>query len=192
MTTKVVTDDRQEPTAEQVVTFTKRLGELLSRFLKGVMNVDAVLDKLQEAIELTKGFINCNGRPEIPSWAHPEHPIIKHIPCGVIDPARLSAVDVFREGEEVLNGDEYMTRVQALDSMKAWALDFYAKPENWKYLPEDGDVIVFPKTEFRYSNGDRFVRSLYRDGAEWIRYYDLVGSRFGRGDRVAVLVSSPQ
>ena len=105
--------------------------------------------------------------------------------------SRIVATDVFLGGEDVLEGEEYMTRALKLDSMNACAFDFYAKPENWKYLPKDVDVLVFPKTEFRYSSGRRCVRCLYRDGSGWGRVYCCVDGRFDRDCRVAAL-ASPQ
>ncbi len=193
MTAKAVTDDRKEnkPTPEEVETYMKREGELRKRFMKGSLINGAVLDGLQVLTEASFGFINCNTQPDIPSWADREKPILKHDPRGYIDPARIVATDVFLDGEDVLEGEEYMTRALKLDSMNACAFDFYAKPENWKYLPKDVDVLVFPKTEFRDSSGDRCVGYLYRSGSEWNRHCGCVDFRFDRDCRVAAL-ASPQ
>ncbi len=100
--------------------------------------------------------------------------------------------DVFQEGEDVLDGEEFIARAQKLDSMNACGFDFYSKPENWKYLPKDVDVIVFPQTVFRDSDGVRCVGYLCRDGAKWRRGYRWLDSGFDRYYRVAVLASSPQ
>lgn len=190
-TPKVVTDDRkQKPTPEQVDNYTRRENELRQRYLKGVLDFDAVLDGLQKLMEMTRGCINCNAQPEIPSWAHSENPIILHLPCGMVDPSKLTTESVFEEGEEVLDGEVYIARAQKLPgAMNACAFDFYAKPENWKYLPADVDVIVFPKTIFRDPHGHRFVRYLYRHGAGWRRHYRWLDGGFGRRIRVAVLAS---
>ena len=197
MTANAVTDGL-------VAAYTKREFELRQRFLKGVLDPETVLDGLQRLMEMTEGWINCNAQPEIPSWAHKKDPIIQHVLCGMVDPSRLSTVTVFEGEEEVLNGETYLSRAQRLDSsMNACALDFYARPENWKYLPTDVDVIVFPKTVFRdsdgyrvfpktvfrNSDGNRCVRYLYRRGSTWYRYYDWLDSRFSRNYRVAVLAS---
>jgi hypothetical protein len=73
--------------------------------------------------------------------------------------------------------------------LNACAFDFYAQPENWKYLPNNVDVIVFPKTVFHSSSGNRYVWSLYRSGSAWNRSCHWLGGRFYRGSRVAVLAS---
>lgn len=191
MTTKIVTDDRknQKPTAQQVETYTRRESELRQRFLKGILNVNGVLALLQQALELVKSFINCNVQPEIPDWADKQNPIIEHTPCGIVDPARLTTAQVLEDGEENIDCKEFIARANKLDSMNACAFDFYSKPENWKYLPCDVNVIVFPKTVFRHSDGGRCVRFLYRDGAEWNLYYCWLDYGFDRHDRVAVLAS---
>ena len=60
--------------------------------------------------------------------------------------------------------------------------------ENWKYLPNGVDVIVFPQTEFRDTVGYSHVGFLERDGSKWRRYSSRwFGSRYSRGCRVAVL-----
>lgn len=189
MTAHAVTDSqKQKPTAEQVDTYTRRENELRQRYLKGVLDIDAVLDGLQNLMGLSRGVINCNNQPEIPSWADQERPIIQHFPCGMIDPSKLATASVFEEGEDTLDGEEYITRAQKLEgSMNACAFDFYAKPENWKYLPQV-DVIVFPKTIFRNSGSRRCVRYLCRGGAGWGRCYWL-GGGFNRDFRVGVLAS---
>lgn len=192
MTAHAVTDDRkanQKPTPEQVDTYTRRESELRTRFLKGILDTSGVLDLLQRTLELVKGFINGNVQPEIPDWADKENPIIQHTLCGVFDPSRLTTANVFAEGESVLEGEQYLARAQKLDSMNACAFDFYAKPENWKYLPKDVDVIVFPQTVFRGSDGNRYVRYLYRNGLKWNRNYKWLDNRFNRDYRVAVLAT---
>jgi len=105
----------------------------------------------------------------------------------MIDPERLATANVFGGGESYIDGETFIARAQKLDSMNACAFDFCAKPENWKYLPKDADVIVFTKTVFRYSDGSRYVRYLYRNGLEWNRRYRRLGDGFRRDDRVAVL-----
>lgn len=194
MTANAVTDDqKQKPSAEQVDTYTRRESELRTRFLKGILEIGGVLDGLQKLMEMTRGVINCNGQPEIPSWARQDDPIIQHILCGMIDPARLGTVSVFQDGEEELDGEEYIARAEKVEgAMNACASDFYAKPENWKYLPKDADIIVFPKTIFRNSDSDRYVRCLYRIGLEWHRGCSWLEHRFGRNYLVAVLAISPQ
>ena len=188
MTTNVVTDDqRQKPTPEQVDTYTRRIHELTQRYLKGVLDIPAALVGIQELMEMTGEFINCNVQPETPSWADQKNPIIQHLPCGMVDPARLTTASVFKEGEDVLGGEMFIARAQKLDSMNACAFDFYAKPENWKYLPKDADVIVFTKTVFRHSGGGRGARFLLRDGSEWDRHYGWLNGGFSRFFRVAVL-----
>ena len=196
MTTNVVTDDRKKsikPTAEQSDIYNRRENELRTRFLKGILDIDGVLALLQKALELVKCFINCNVQPEIPPWADQGNPIISHTLRGVIDPSQLAASNVFADGENILDGEEYITRAQKLEgSMNACALDFYAKPENWKYLPKDVDVLVFPQTVFRNSGGNRCVRYLYSCfGSEWNQRCDWIGGKFVRRSRVAVL-ASPQ
>ncbi len=141
---------------------------------------------MKASIEIPKGWINCNVQPEIPPWADKEKPIIQHLQCGRVDPSRFATANVFEKKEEYLDGEEYILRAQKLDSMNACAFDFYA---NWKYLPKDVEVIVFPKTVFRSSDGRRYVRCLFCRGARWLRDYRWLGSRFGRGFRVAVLAS---
>ncbi|KKQ03871.1 MAG: hypothetical protein US12_C0013G0009 [Parcubacteria group bacterium GW2011_GWA2_36_24] len=190
--TAVTNDQKQKPTAEQVDTYTRRESELRQRYLKGILHIDGVLALLQQALELVKNFINCDYEPEIPSWADQENPISQHLRCGMVDPERLTTISVFGEKENTLDGEDFIARAQKLDSMNACAFDFYAKPENWKYLPKDVDVIVFPKTVFCYSLGYRFVRSLCRDGAGWGRCYDWLDDGFLRRYRVAVLASSTQ
>ncbi len=196
MTDKAVPDDRkvvnEKPTAEQVDIYTRRENELRQRYLKGVLDFNAVLDGLQKLMEMTRGCINGNGQPEIPDWADKENPIIQHLPCGMIDPARFATISVFEKGEDILDGEEFIARAQKLDSMNACAFDFYSKPENWRYLPTDVDVIVFPKTIFRRSDGDRCVWCLYRHGSEWHRHDRWLAYRFARHHRVAVLASSAQ
>ncbi len=139
--------------------------------------------------EITVGEVDCNGQPEIPPWADQEKPIIQHLQCGRVDPSRFATASVFEEKEQYLDGEEYILRAQKLDSMNACAFDFYARPENWKYLPKDVEVIVFPKTVFRDSDGDRYVRYLCCDGAKWYRDCHWLGLRFNRRFRVAVLAS---
>ncbi len=192
MTAKAVTNDlqKQAPNAEEVSTYTRREAELRTRFLKGILDTQEVLDELQRLMEMTRGCINCNAQPEIPSWAHRDNPIIQHIPCGMIDPARFAVADIFQKGEDALDGEEFIVRAQKLDSMNACAFDFYSRPENWKYLPTDVEVIVFPKTVFRRSGGDRCAGYLYRDGSGWDRYYYWLYGRFDRACRVAVLAST--
>lgn len=190
--TKAVGDDRApriKPTTEEVSIYTRRESELRQRFLQGILDTTGVLDGLQTLVEMVRGFINCNVQPETPSWADQKNPIITHIRCGTIYPSKLTTASVFKEGEEVLEGEEYIARAQALNSLNACAFDFYAKPENWKYLPRDADVIVFPKTIFRDPRGGRIVRYLCRRGAKWQRDYCWVDGRFRRHRRVAVLAS---
>ncbi len=139
--------------------------------------------------EITVGKIDCDSQPEIPDWADKEKPIIQHLPCGMTDPTRFATANVFEDKEGELEGEEYILRAQKLDSLNACAFDFYAKPENWKYLPKDVDVIVFPKTIFRFSGDNRFVRYLYCRGAKWSRDYRWLVNRFNRFCRVAVLAS---
>lgn len=191
MTAKSVNDDLQKikPTPEQVDAYTRRENELRQRYLKGVLDFDAVLDGLQRIMEMTRGCINGNGQPKIPSWADQSNPITKHLPCGMIDPTKLAMASVFQEREEALNGEVFVTRAQKLDSMNACAFDFYSRPENWKYLPKDVEVIVFPKTVFRNSDGSRYMGCLYRFGARWDRVYRWLGGRFDRHGQVAVLAS---
>ena len=136
-----------------------------------------------------KPVIDCDAQPQIPDWANKNNPIIKHVGCGIIDPSKLTTVSVFKDGEDVLEGEEFITRAQKLNSMNACAFDFCAQPENWKYLPKGVDVIVFPQTEFRHADGYRCVRYLYRRGAGWNRDYFWIDRRFGRVCAVAVLAS---
>ncbi len=193
MTAQAVTDGLQKikPTSEQVSVYARRENELRQRYLKGVLDVDAVLEGLQRLMEMTRGCINCNGQPEIPNWADQEKPISQHIPCGMVDPAKLATEAVFQKNELYLNGEEFVARAQKLEgAMNACAFDFYARSENWKYLPEkDVDIIVFPNTVFRGSDGDRFVRYLYRGGLEWDRNFHWLDYGFGCRYRVAVLAS---
>lgn len=192
MTASAVTNDktpRIKPTPEQTDTYTRRESELRQRFLKGILDTDGVLSELQKLLEMVRNFIDCNKNPETPDWADKENPIIKHVQKGMVDPSKFATADVFAEGEEVLEGLEFIRRAQALNSMNACAFDFYSKPENWKYLPKDVDVIVFPQTEFRDAFGRRCVRCLSRDGSKWRRNCYWVGFRFGRVCRVAVLAS---
>ena len=193
MTANAVTDDRkvvEKPTSEQVDTYSRRESELRVRFLKGILDTPGVLDLLQKALELVKGFINCNGQPEIPNWADKEKPIILHNPGGVIDPSKIVAEDIFG-GEDSLDGEEFIRRGQALaGSMNACAFDFYSRKENWKYLPEGVDVIVFTQTIFRDSDGRRSVECLYRRGAGWNRDCRWLRYGFLRDCRVARLASS--
>ncbi|TSC66965.1 MAG: hypothetical protein G01um101472_576 [Parcubacteria group bacterium Gr01-1014_72] len=187
-TNKVVTNDqiRVKPTAEQTEIYTRRESELRQRFLKGVLETSAVLDGLQTLLEMTRGCINCNGQPGIPDWADRENPIILHIPCGMVDPSHLSTETVLGEGEDCLDGEEYIARAQKIEgAMNACAFDFYSRPENWKYLPKDVDVIIFSNTIFRRSDGGRYVRYLVRDGAWWRRGFSWLSDRFNRHDRVA-------
>ena len=189
MTENAVTNDRVKPTAEQTDTYARRESELRQRFLKGVLDINAVINGLQKLMEMTMGCINCDGQPEIPIWADKENPIIEHIPCGTIDPSKITTPSVFEEGEDFLEGEEFFRRANKLQSMNACAFDFYSKPENWKYLPKNVDVIVFTKTVFRRSDGYRDVGCLYRYSSEWHRRCFWLGSRFDRHRRVAVLAS---
>lgn len=154
--------------------------------------------KCREVLQFLRGeaelvikevVINCDVQPQIPDWADKDKPIIKHVGCGIIDPSKLTTVSVFKDGEDVLEGEEFITRAQKLKSMNACAFDFYSQPENWKYLPKDVDVIVFAQTEFRRADGGRCVRYLYRDGSSWNRHYGWFDRRFGRFCAVAVLAS---
>ena len=189
----IATNDtkRKKPSATQVATFKSRVRELRARFEAGVLDPDITNDGLQRLMEMTRGSVNCNAQPEIPSWADQERPIIQHNACGMVDPSKLSTPSVFAEGEEVLEGKEYLARAQKLPgSANACAFDFYSKPENWKYLPKEDtgvNVIVFPQTVFRRSCGRHCVRCLYRDGAEWLRLYYWIGHGFSRRFQVAVL-----
>lgn len=135
--------------------------------------------------------IDCNQQPEIPDWADKKNPIMKHTACGVIDPSKLTVASVFadRKEKDVLEGEEFIIRAQKLNSMNACAFDFYAKPENWKYLPKNVDAIVFPQTVFRGSYGNRCVRCLYRSGAGWVLNYIWLDGRFDHNYLVAVLAS---
>jgi|SRR3989344_900877 len=116
----------------------------------------------QKALELVKGLINV-----------------------VNDPSRFSTAVVFKEGEEVLEGKEFIKRAQELDSMGRREFYFYSKSENWKYLPKDDDVIVFPRAVF-YTLHGRSVGALYRQGSEWYPDHDLLTLVFNRLCRVAV------
>ncbi|TSC61732.1 MAG: hypothetical protein G01um101448_131 [Parcubacteria group bacterium Gr01-1014_48] len=157
----------------------------IKQLCEGTILAD-VHDVLVGRAEITR-YIDCNAQPEIPNWAHKENPIVEHLSCGMINPQRLSSASVFVENDEkLLNGEEYLARAQKLNSLNACALDFYARPENWKYLPSNINVIVFPKTVFRDSRGDRCVRYLYRDGSAWFRDYYWLAYRFDRDYRVAV------
>ncbi|OGI67906.1 hypothetical protein A2738_03605 [Candidatus Nomurabacteria bacterium RIFCSPHIGHO2_01_FULL_42_15] len=188
--TAVTNDQKQKPTPEQVDTYARRESELRQRYLRGILDIGGVLALLQQALELVKSFINCNGQLEIPSWADRDNPVIQHVPCGMVDPERLTTVSVFEEKESILDGEEFLARAQKLDSMNACAFDFYSKPENWKYLPKDAEIIVFPKTVFRGSHGNRFVGYLCRVGSKWYRDFHCLSSRFDRSFRVAVLAST--
>lgn len=136
------------------------------------------------------GCINCNAQPEIPTWADQQKPIIQHVPCGMVEPGKIVTIGVFAEDEKFIEGEEFLTRAQKLPgAMNACAFDFYAKPENWKCLPQGVDVVVFPNTVFRRSDGRRYVRCLCRYGAEWGRDYYWLRRRFDRYDLVASLAS---
>lgn len=193
MTAHAVIDDlaKSVPTAEEICSYSRRELELRQRLFKGVLDVGTVLEGLQGLMEMTAGCINCNAQPEIPNWAHMKNPIVQHILCGMIEPSKLSTASVFESEETVLDGEEYLIRAQALSgSMNACAFDFYARRENWKYLPGDVDVVVFPKTVFRSLDGYRYVSYLYRDGSRWNRYYHWLGYGFSRRCWVAVLAST--
>jgi hypothetical protein len=106
----------------------------------------------------------------------------------MVDPGRLAAVSVFGDREEFFYSEEFLIRAQKLaGSMNACALDFYARAENWKYLPADAEVIVFPNTVFRHPGGNSGVRHLCRVGLEWRRGCSLLSGRFGRVCRVAAI-----
>ena len=131
MTANAVKNDQkklhQKPTDQQVSVYARRESELRKRFLKGLLDTNGVLDLLQKALELVKGFINCNTQPEIPDWADKNKPIIEHALCGTIDPSRFSTAIVFKDGDgDVLEGEDFIARAQKLPgAMNACALDFY-------------------------------------------------------------------
>lgn len=198
MTATAVKDDqkRVKPTQEQTTIYNKREKELRDRFLSGVLDCDEVNAGLQRLMEATRGSINCNSQPEIPSWAHPERPIIRHIPRGMVDPSAVIAEDIFLGTDgDYLSGEDFVSRGQAQEgSANACAFDFYARPENWKYLvniPEEVTVLVFTSTVFRSSDGRSYVRYLIRDGAEWDRDYIWLDDRFNRHCRVVRFASGP-
>ena len=142
-------------------------------------------------------LIDCNIQPRIPSWADKISPIIQHVPCGMIDSRKFTVGNVFKEGEEYLEGGDYISRAQALEgSMNACAFDFYTKSENWEYVnwkcvPEGVNIVVFPKTIFLYSvpYSFRCVRCLCRNSFfdERNEYCRQLDRGFGRGFGVAVL-----
>lgn len=103
---------------------------------------------------------------------------------------KLNTISVFKDGEEYLEGEEFIRRAQAVSQLGDTEFDFYSKKENWKYLPEGVYVIIFPNTVFRGSGGSRCVRYLYSGGAEWERRYVWLGHRFYRVYLVASLASS--
>ena len=104
--------------------------------------------------------------------------------------AKLTAVCVHKKDEEYLDGIEFLRRAREKSGGRSdqKAFVFYARKENQHLLPDDAEVIVFPDTEFD-SGGSRYVRCLYRDGAEWERYCRWVSSVFSQRARVAVLAS---
>jgi hypothetical protein len=105
----------------------------------------------------------------------------------MIHPATIGARNVLNEGETFLNGKEFIARAQELESLNACAFDFYKRRENWKYLPDVGVTIVFPKTVFFDGYGDGLVRTLVKRGAKWVESYVWVNDRFEQGSWVAVV-----
>ncbi|MFA6536696.1 MAG: hypothetical protein WC250_03150 [Candidatus Paceibacterota bacterium] len=167
-------DPRHEPTDEQIKAYASLERQLRSDFLGGTTNPGVILKRLEKLKETARGMVNCDIAPRIPSWADQENPIVQHIPGGVVDPSRLATVDVFDGGEVPHNNvRELIARGQKLPgAMNACMFDFYAKWENWKYLPKNVSRIVFPNTIFCSiwgSHGYNSVCYLGYDGLSWCK-----------------------
>lgn len=148
----------------------------------------------------TAKFLGCiaQAMPEMPSdimqgWIENPKSLKKILSEALCPPevgtfGKLTAVCVHTKGEEWLNGKEYFTRARAKSRGRSdkRAFDFYSKKENRHLLPDDVEVIVFPDTEF-VSGGDRFVRDLCRNGAQWSRHYYEMDADFSRLNHIAVL-----
>ncbi|MES2088004.1 MAG: hypothetical protein V4467_03370 [Patescibacteria group bacterium] len=187
---RVAIDDRRKLSAEQTSTYTRYESQLRRQLLKGVLDTEAVLAGLQELTQMTIGSFSCNGQPEIPGWAKQEKPIIQHLPCGWVNPSKFALTDVLKDGEKVIDGDDFLLRAQAVPgSMNACAFDFYAKEQNWKYLPRNVEVVVFPNTVFCHWDGDRHVACLFRKGVEWERVPHCLKSKVDREFLVASFVN---
>lgn len=192
MTAKAVADDQNRtlPTSEQKVAYLQREHELRDRFLKGVLEPSHVLVDLQTTMEMTGGYIYCDGQPEIPKWALQRDPIAGHLARGIIHPSKLLAVDVLVNDEEVLDGIEYIRRAQVIPtSMNACAFDFYARSENWKHLWKHYSNgvrnLVFPQTIFYYNDGRVCAGYLHGDGLSWHKMSCLIDRRLGHDFHVA-------
>lgn len=133
-------------------------------------------------------YIDCDAEPEIQNWTWKERPV-EHIRCGMIQPRQVRALSVFEEGEGFLD-EEFVIRAQKLNSMNVCAFEFYAKRENWEYLPTDASTLVFPKTLFFQSPFCRYVRILHRNGSIWCPDYRWVESGFYPEEQVAVIAES--
>ncbi len=181
---------QQDPSSEHIKELHDgRLTDLLKAIQNGTLPDREVTRKFYGLGPVIPEPIDCNILPQTPSWADQSNPIVRHTPGGIIDPSKLIAANVFADGDDVLEGEEFMKRAQKPDSMNACAFDFYSKLENWKYIPEGVDVLVFANTMFRDSDGRHCVRCLCRNGAKWVQGCDYVGAWFSRSCRVARLAS---
>lgn len=166
-----MSDPRVEMTEEQAEAYAMLESRLRSGLLEGSLKPDAVIDGLKKLAETARGMVNCDITPMIPGWADEESPIIQHIPCGMVDPAKLTTVNVSKIGEFVTAVEVFVDRAQKLPgAMNACMFDFYAKWQNWKYLPTNVSTIFFPNTIFRGRvRSMRYVCFLQRDGISWCK-----------------------
>lgn len=152
--------------------------------VRGVRAVPDVTRSVQEG----RTLINCNVRPTKPTWINARGSNMKHFFCGMVDPTKISVRNVLNHGEDRLAAKEFLERARRLrGAMNACAFDFYSKSDNWKYLPREAHLIVFPNTVFRGFDREFYVPYLYQYGVKWVRQFFHLKRMFDSSCLVAAL-----
>lgn len=107
---------------------------------------------------------------------------------------KLEAIQVLKEGETYISGEEWLKRAKAITkgTMDKNAFEFYKKKENWHLLPEC-DYLYFPDTDYIDPLGTRCVLYFFwhDDTREWCWSCDGLGNYFSANNPSAVFLASP-
>ena len=106
-----------------------------------------------------------------------------------INPSKIELIITLTEGEESVNGEENLRRLQATGNILLDANVLLAFWNNQHLIPESwkGKYVYFPGTILRDPDGGRLVFYLGWNGSEWHWSYYWLGGDWYVGDFSAVL-----
>ncbi len=156
-------------------------------------------DKAREILAYLRGLseikqvahaIDCDADPFLPNGWRVE----EHRKDGVViwDPTKASLyLSKGQMGDKRIVGNDLRRELKSKPVFTANVLDYLLKPENQHLIPEDwkGKYVFFWGTIYRHSDGDLYVRCLYRDGSAWGWYGGWLGNDFNSNNPALVRAS---